>query len=199
MYKKTAYRQKINPWGFDNPEKARDSDQTLNFSSELKNQMSGFVNPDNWFSQILGKTPVKESFSESSAKEKTQIKRRETLIFSRAESMEEANLRRETQIIMEKLKEQVVLLEKSEKNLAADVGKVKVEQLPQKSGIYYVRFLEWMLTLVKQLRIKVEEGRAWLATFNQRKKKRLGYWQMYKKHGTTFGLSQERTLATQTG
>jgi hypothetical protein len=47
--------------------------------------------------------------------------------------------------------------------------------------------------------MKIEDGRAWLETFAKRKKKKLGYWKMYKKHGTTFGLSHERTIATQTG
>ena len=80
-----------------------------------------------------------------------------------------------------------------------EIGKIKVEQLPAKTGIYYLRFLEWMIMLVRQLRQRVEDGRAWLSTFQKRQKKRLGYWKMYKKHGTTFGLSHERTLATQTG
>jgi len=56
-----------------------------------------------------------------------------------------------------------------------------------------------MIGIVKNLRQKVEEGRTWLAAFSQRKIKKMGYWKMYKKHGTTFGLSHERTVATQTG
>ena len=85
------------------------------------------------------------------------------------------------------------------RNHKAQITKIKVEQLPKKSGIYHIRFFEWLLGVVKQLRMKVEEGRAWLATFTNRKKKKMGYWNMYKKHGTTFGLSHERTLSTQTG
>ncbi len=199
MYQKISSKPKINPWGDDTPEKVRDSKQRTTFGAQFKAQVSGLVSPDNWFNQILGQSPSKESIKKPPIVEKSPARRHENLIFSRTERLEEQNLARETQIIMEKLKEQITLLEKSEKNLVNEVSKVKVEQLPKKSGIYYVRFLEWMLTIVKQLRTKVEDGRAWLATFNQRKKKRMGYWQMYKKHGTTFGLSHERTLATQTG
>ncbi len=101
-------------------------------------------------------------------------------------------------MILAKLKEQITVLEKSEKGLVSEISKVKVEQMPAKTGIYYLRFLEWLITVVRELRMKVEDGKAWLHTFNQKKKK-VGYWKMYKKHGTTFGLSHERTLATQTG
>lgn len=199
MQAKAASSVKPNPWGDDHPEKIRENPaQGGSFASQLKNQVADFASPDAWFGQLFGKTNSKERRTPPPTHEKP-IRRTETLIFCRAERLEEQNLTRETHAIMEKLKEQVVLLEKSEKNLVNEVSKIKVEQLPKKSGIYYIRFLEWLLTVVKQLRVKVEEGRAWLATFNQRKKKRIGYWQMYKKHGTTFGLSHERTLATQTG
>ena len=199
MQQKTPSGAKINPWGDEHPEKARDSAQGASFGSQFRTQVSELASPDNWFSQILGQSRSKESTRKPASSEKPAVRRQETLVFSRAERFEEANLRKETHIIMQKLKEQVAILEQSEKNLVNEVSKIKVEQLPQKSGIYYIRYLEWMLTIVGQLRIKVEEGRAWLTTFNQRKKKRIGYWQMYKKHGTTFGLSHERTLATQTG
>ncbi len=70
---------------------------------------------------------------------------------------------------------------------------------PIDPGIYHLNFYEQLLSFIKTIRMQVEDSRTWLALSNQRKKKKMGYWGMYKKHGTTFGLSTERTLATQAG
>lgn len=184
---------KINPWGDDNKEKLNESpQQTIGWGQQLK----GLFNPDSFFAQTSGEIkpskaihpPVKEKFARSN----------EILVFSRTVKEHEQKIYQETNMVLQRLKEQVTILEKSNKGLVSEMAKVKVEQVPQKSGIYYIRFLEWLLTVVRQMRMKVEDGRAWLATFTQKKKK-MGYWKMYKKHGTTFGLSQERSLASQTG
>ncbi|MBI4991369.1 hypothetical protein HZB96_04730 [Candidatus Gottesmanbacteria bacterium] len=194
MFSKTTNKSVRNPWGDDHPEKIKGATpKTIGFSDQMK----GLLSPDKMLSQLFGERAKGESIPQKAEAEKA-IKPRETLLFSYERTSEDKHVAEETHVILSKLKEQIVLLEKSEKNLAAEVSKVKVEQLPKKSGIYYIRFLEWLITVVKQLRMRVEDGRAWLATFSERKKKR-GYWKMYKKHGTTFGLSHERTLATQTG
>lgn len=186
---------KISTWGDDNHEIVTDKPQarTIGFGQQLK----GLLHPDNMMDQLMGRTSHSERFPNAKKEDKTS--RNETVVFSLQVKKEQENITRETQMILQKLKEQIILLERSEKNLSADLAKVKVEQMPRKTGIYYIRYLEWLLTVVSQLRMKVEEGRAWLETFNQRKKKKVGYWKMYKKHGTTFGLSHERSLATQTG
>lgn len=187
-------KRTYNPWGDDQPEKLRN---TRSSTIGARQQLTNLVNPNNMLESMFGRK-TSEWGRQSSLKEKT-IKREEKLIFSFQERKEEQDVTRETKYLIEKLKEQVTLLEKSEKALTSQITKIKVEQLPKKSGIYHIRFFEWLLGVVKQLRMKVEEGRAWLATFTNRKKKKMGYWNMYKKHGTTFGLSHERTLSTQTG
>lgn len=186
---------KVTPWGDDNHEKLSDKPQrsTIGFGQQLK----GLLRPDNMIDQMMGKRNSAEQ-SPTASKE-AKKKSNETVVFSLQAKKEQESLQKETQMVLQKLKEQIVLLEKSERNLSADLAKVKVEHVPAKTGIYYIRFLEWLLTVVQQLRMKVDQGRAWLETFNQRKKKKMGYWQKYKKHGTTFGLSHERSLATQTG
>ena len=45
---------------------------------------------------------------------------------------------------------------------------------------------------------KVEDSGAWLGKV-QGKGAKKGYWGMFKQHGTTFGLSGERSVATQVG
>ena len=194
MANNTPKRNPVNSWEDDHPEKLINTPpQTVGFNQQLKN----LVNPGSMLDQVFGRKGSERPFN--FPRSESAPARQETMIFSRRRREEDVQIQSETKVLLQQLKEQVTLLEKSEKALASQISKIKVEQLPSKTGIYYLRFFEWLISLVKQLRVKVEEGRAWLATFTNRKKKRLGYWKMYKKHGTTFGLSQERTLATQTG
>lgn len=89
-------------------------------------------------------------------------------------------------------------LASSSSQLQTQFREVMVEQRIETPGTYHVAFFEWVLTVVKTARYKVEDANSWLATFQSKKGKRQ-YWAMFKKHGTSFGLSNERTVATQTG
>ncbi|MBI3379200.1 hypothetical protein HY029_00425 [Candidatus Gottesmanbacteria bacterium] len=194
MSDKSGKPAKISPWGNDNPEKLK---RTPTKSIGWGQQLKGLFNPDAIINQFNGESASDEANKPQNKERKARGN--EILVFSRTVKEEERKIYQETSIILQKLKEQVTVLEKSNRGLVTEMAKIKVEQAPQKNGIYYIRYLEWLLVVVRQMRIKVEEGRAWLETFTKRKSKKLGYWKMYKKHGTTFGLSQERSLSTQTG
>lgn len=72
------------------------------------------------------------------------------------------------------------------------------EQKIVNPGKYHITFFEWLLSIIKMARMRVEDSSSWLAMFKSKKSGK-GYWNMFKKHGTTFGLSNERVVATQTG
>lgn len=109
---------------------------------------------------------------------------------------EAAHMQQRIQDIMAELQKLV----KSSKMLEVQFREVSVEQTPVQSGEYHMNFFEWMLIVIKQAREKVEDSGAWLNTVKgKRGKKQTGYWEMFKKHGTTFGMSNERAVATQTG
>ncbi len=95
------------------------------------------------------------------------------------------------------LKELKILAE-SMKNFEHEVSKVAIETSPQNMGVYHKNFFEWLITMIRDLRKQVSESTTWLSVFKSKKKKR-GYWNMFKKHGTQFGLSDERVIATSTG
>lgn len=106
-----------------------------------------------------------------------------------------------TQVITVKIQEIVVELKRltaSSKILQAEFKEITVEQRIEKPGKYHLSFFEWVLSVVKNARLKVEDAGAWLSATYAKKAKR-NYWAMFKKHGTTFGLSGERVVATQTG
>lgn len=105
------------------------------------------------------------------------------------------------QIITVKIEEIIAELKrltKSSKVLEVQFRQVTIEQRIINPGKYHVSFFEWVLAIVKSARIRVEDSGSWLALFKSKKAQRQ-YWNMFKKHGTTFGLSNERVVATQTG
>lgn len=195
MFQKQSNKTKINPWSEDHPEKS----SNLSYSNNsISQQLGDLVNPASMIDQLFGAKKTQEN-SRAPGIGEIPKSLQKTTIFSFSERRENTHVKQETQIIIEQLKKQITLLKKSEKSLSSEIAKIKVDQIPQKAGIYYLRYFEWLVGIVKNLRMKVEEGRTWLAAFSQRKNKKMGYWKMYKKHGTTFGLSHERTIATQTG
>ncbi|KKR31643.1 MAG: hypothetical protein UT63_C0064G0025 [Candidatus Gottesmanbacteria bacterium GW2011_GWC2_39_8] len=194
-----------------NTKKSNNRNQSIDSPEKIKDSSGGFsdllktVSPTGFIDQLFGKNQPKSEITKSwedtlSPKEKSQKKSNEVVVYSfhaREKTAEQNEMQKEVQEILHALKQQVKLLEKSEKGLAKDLSKVTVESLPEKTGIYYLRFFEWLLVLIKQVRAKVEEGKTWLDCMQGKKKK--GYWGMYKKHGTGFGLSNERSMATQAG
>lgn len=90
------------------------------------------------------------------------------------------------------------LLAKSVEKVNIEAAKIAMEQPPVKGGVYHANFFEWILKMIKMARAKVDESNLWLQQFRSRNKQK-GYWQMFKKHGTGFALSSERSVASSIG
>lgn len=98
---------------------------------------------------------------------------------------------------LEGIRAELKALVASVKNLHQEMQKA-IEEVPVDPGIYHVNFFERLRAILKILREQIEDSRSWLALWNNRKQKK-HFWGLYKKHGTKFGLSSERTLATSAG
>ena len=102
------------------------------------------------------------------------------------------------------LKEQIDAVRTELKALAASIQNLNTDiqrsitEVPVDPGIYHKNFFERLRLSLKMLREQIDDSRSWLSLYSNRKQKK-GYWGMYKKHGTSFGLSNERTMATQAG
>ena len=102
------------------------------------------------------------------------------------------------------LKQQIAAVRAELKALAASIKSFQsevqkaVNEQPVEPGVYHVNFFARLKSLLKLLREQIDDSRSWLALSTGRKKK-MGYWGMLKKHGTTFGMSSERSIATQAG
>lgn len=112
-----------------------------------------------------------------------------------ASSRETVHESRKIQQVMAEIRK----LASSTKSLQIEFGLITVEEPPINPGEYYINFFEWMLIMLKQARQKVEDSKSWLETVQGKKKKKAGYWDKAKKHGTTFSQSNERFAATSTG
>jgi len=122
-------------------------------------------------------------------------------------AMRRPEIRRQPVVFQEDqqvLKQQIDAVRQELKALAASVKSLNTDiqrtiiEAPVDPGIYHKNFFERLRSILQLLREQIDDSRTWASLFSQRKQKR-GYWGMYKKHGTTFGLSNERTLATQAG
>lgn len=84
------------------------------------------------------------------------------------------------------------------KELQSQFKQAASEQRVVVAGKYHETFFAFLLTTIREAKRKIEDAGAWLSAMKGKKKKQ-DYWGMFKKHGTTFGLSNERVVATQTG
>ncbi len=119
--------------------------------------------------------------------------RREIIHADKASSSEDHEIRVRVEEILVEIKR----LTDSSQELATQFKDVIVETQIVKPGKYHQNLLEWMYSLVKTARIRIEESVGWMSAMHSKKDKK--YWTQFKKHGTSFGLSNERTVATQTG
>ena len=115
--------------------------------------------------------------------------RQEVMVFNGQE--------RETMQEIQLIRSELLTIVKTMKDIDIEVEKA-IKEVPVKPGIYHIRYLERIGKILKLIREKLENSRVWLQTSNSKRKAK-GYWGMYKKKGTSFGLSGERVVATQTG
>jgi hypothetical protein len=118
--------------------------------------------------------------------------------FVTIEAREDFETKQEIKKLIELVKQEIKLIEQHNKMLITEAAKVTLDALPEKPGIYHVRFFEWLLGLLRDVRKKVTESGNWLA-MARGKQKRMGYWGLAQKHGTKYTMSSDRTPATSTG
>ena len=99
---------------------------------------------------------------------------------------------------VEQILVEIQRLVSSSKVVEAKFAAISMDQRPKEVGKYHTTFFEWVLIQIRTARMKVEDSGAWLASMSGKKGKK-NYWSEFKKHGTSFGMSNERSVATQTG
>jgi hypothetical protein len=108
--------------------------------------------------------------------------------------IEGGQLNQRVEQIMIELKQ----LSKSVKELEVQVKDVDMGMLPQVVGKYHENFFEFILSSLRNARIKIEDSTNWLNAVGKKASKK-GYWGNAKKHGTTYTLSADRAVSQQVG
>ena len=143
--------------------------------------------------QFFGQTENPDYNWEKPGKSKTQKK--EFKLFNFQEYYENTLIKKEIKDLTEQIKREIEFIKKADKaliNEVRDIEKISVESLPVKPGIYHIRFMELVLSILKTLRAKIGESRTWLAALASKKKKRGSLFAARsKKQGTQYSLSQE--------
>lgn len=164
-----------------------------NTKSALKSSIGDFN------SQLFGSQET--SFNQENPWQKSQVEKKEPkrirrteIVFNYLERQEQSRLNQELSQMMKEVKKEIELLKLQDKALINDVSKLAITELPKNAGIYHLRFLEFVIKLLRSIRQKISEGRMWLQTTFEKKKQKK-FWKMAKSKGTKFSMSKELTQA----
>lgn len=126
---------------------------------------------------------------------KAKGKKQEFKIFNYQEYYETTLIKKQIQELTEAIKKEIEMIKKADASLINDVKDVEnltINGLPEKPGIYHIRFLELVLSILRTLRAKVGESKTWLSALMSKKAKRgSAFATRSKKQGTQYSMSQE--------
>jgi len=129
------------------------------------------------------------------AKKKPVSQRKEFSVFNYQEYYERDLIKKQIKDLVELIKREIEAIKKADASLLDEVKemqKIVLETQLEKPGIYHVRFLETVLSLLQAVRARVGESKTWLnAMVSKRKKRGSAFAAISKKKGTQFSLSQE--------
>lgn len=165
-----------------------------NTSDSFKNIGSGI------FEQLFGAAPEKNpDFSQNWEKKAPKKPKQEFRLFNYQNYYENNIIKNQIKELTQIIKKEIDSIKTSDKSLiqeVSDIQNIAINALPEKPGIYHVRFLELLLSILKTVRLKISESRTWLQAMVSKKKKRGSLFaSISKKKGTQYSLSQELSTA----
>jgi len=136
---------------------------------------------------------------ENIKKEVKKSEKKQNQVFNYNEYFETTLIKKQINELTEQIKKEIEALKKADSSLlneVKDIEKLAINELPEKPGVYHIRFLEIVLNILRVLRAKVGESKTWLQALISRKKKRGSLFAVRsKKAGTQYSLSQELQTA----
>lgn len=121
--------------------------------------------------------------------------KKEVKIFNYQEYYENTLIKKQIAELTKAIKREIDMIKKADASLINDVRDVEnltINGLPEKVGVYHIRFLELVLNILRTLRAKVGESRTWMSALMSKKAKRGSAFAVRsKKSGTQYSMSQE--------
>lgn len=126
-------------------------------------------------------------------------RRQEFTVFSQREHYESNVKPQEIEQLMSEVRREVQDIKARNQSVISEVEEVErhtLQSIPEKPGIYHVRFLELILQFLRGLKQKVGEANTWLEAMQSKRAKRgSAYTARSKKKGTQYSMSQELQTA----
>ncbi len=120
-------------------------------------------------------------------------------VFRYSEHRENVTTRQEIQQLTEEIRREINTIKSKEASLMTqvkDMEKLTLDSLSETPGIYHIRFLELVLSMLRALRASIGESQTWLAAFtNKRAKRGSAFAVKSKKMGTEYSLGNEVSTA----
>lgn len=152
------------------------------------------------FEQLLNQQPLEYAPERPQKQEEEQPRfnpERGTIFNFR--SIEEERQMSEIKELIKAIKQEVDAIKKADKALMSevkDIEKLTIDTLPERPGIYHVRFLEIVLKVLQTLKLKISESGTWMEALKSKKAKRgSAFASNAKKKGTQYSMSQELSNA----
>ena len=154
---------------------------------------------------FFGSTPgAREAYdkmqqSETDSSKEKKPNRREFTIFDGRVDFEQRTVPQQLKEISHEIKKELTVLKQRSAELATEVSEIEkhtIQSLPDKPGIYHVRFMELLLSFLRNISAKVTEAKTWLSAMQSKRAKRgSAFVARSKKKGTQYSMSQELQTA----
>jgi len=168
------------------------ADSLKNVGTGILDQFFGNVDDDHDDEDIEQFEEVKKNVE--TAKTPSRSKK-EANIFNYNEYHESVLVKKEIGQLVEQIRQEIAYLKKADSSLLSevkDIENISINSLPEKPGVYHIRFLEIVLRVLRHMREKIGESRTWMQTLISKKKKRGSLFAVRsKKAGTQYSMSQE--------
>lgn len=173
------------------------------FTSTVKNNLkAGSQDIKDFLFPLPKPEPDDENEKYSSPVENAyQAKTQRTEVIHHEEKILFTRQQRETQQQVQGLQTEIQKLAKSISDLAGEARQAEVTAMSETPlvGAYHLNFFEQLRKVLANLRSQIQESSMWLSSWNKKAQKKNGYWNQFKKKGSSFLLSSDRAVATQAG
>lgn len=139
---------------------------------------------------------VSEAFKAEEAKKQEKEQRfREIMMAKQHEDDDRQrflNKQKEAEKQIESLREAILKIAKSIQNFSSEVEKAAFEA-PVNPGKYHLGFFETLKSTLEIIKKRLDDSASWMQEFNKRKDRVPFFWAQFKKSGTKYMLSSERS------
>lgn len=120
---------------------------------------------------------------------------KEFTIFTDRTDYEDRRKKTDIENILDRIRQEIQAIRSKTAEFDAQIAGIEahtLQSLPERTGVYHVRFLETLLVFLQGIRTKVGEAKTWMQAMQSKRSKRgSAFMTRSKKQGTQYSMSQE--------